>query len=44
MSTVVRHFDAIDKDHKGYVTLDDLSAYAVTQRAQRSSTAKAPPG
>jgi hypothetical protein len=44
MTTTVRHFAAIDKDHKGYVTLDDISTYAKAQRAQRSSTAKAPPG
>jgi hypothetical protein len=43
MQTVSRHFDAIDKDHKGYVTVDDISAYTAAQRAQRNATAK-PPG
>jgi hypothetical protein len=43
MTVTVSHFAAIDKDHKGYVTLDDLAAYSAAQRAQRSQTAK-PPG
>ena len=27
MKSVARHFDAIDKDHKGYVTEEDIHAY-----------------
>jgi hypothetical protein len=42
-TTVVRHFDAIDKDHTGYVTADQLSTYAAAQRAQRKAPAT-PPG
>ena len=32
---VVRHFDAIDKDHHGYVTLDEAHAYYKSMRAAR---------
>ncbi len=31
--SVARHFSAIDKDTKGYVTEDDIRAYYKTQRA-----------
>lgn len=31
--SVARHFSAIDKDKKGYVTQDDIHAYYKTQRA-----------
>jgi hypothetical protein len=44
--TIARHFDAIDKDKKGYVTTDDIRAYYKTQRAlhhQASSTAPKSP-
>ena len=30
--TVAKHFDAIDQDKKGYVTLDDIRAYSKMQR------------
>ena len=30
--TIARHFDAIDRDKKGYVTRDDIRAYYKTQR------------
>jgi hypothetical protein len=30
--TVARHFDAIDKDKKGYVTQEDIRAYYKAQR------------
>ena len=30
-----RHFAAIDKDNKGYVTLDDIHAYLKAQRAAK---------
>jgi pyruvate/2-oxoglutarate dehydrogenase complex dihydrolipoamide acyltransferase (E2) component len=43
LTATVRHFNAIDKDHKGFVTLDDLRTYAAAQRAQRKAAAK-PPG
>lgn len=32
---VSRHFDAIDKDHKGYVTIDDIRAYSKAAHASR---------
>jgi hypothetical protein len=33
MYSTVKNWDAIDKDKKGYVTADDLKAYAAAQRA-----------
>lgn len=33
MKSVARHFDAIDKDHKGYVTEADIHAYYKAMRA-----------
>lgn len=40
---VSRHFDTIDKDHKGYVTIDDIRAYAKAARASRHhATTSAP--
>jgi hypothetical protein len=33
---IVRHFDAIDAQHKGYVTLDDIRAYQQQMRATRA--------
>ena len=41
LTAVYRHFDAIDKDHKGYVTQDDIKAYYAAQRAARHATTKA---
>lgn len=44
--TVARHFDAIDKDKRGYVTQDDIRGYYKTQRAlhhQASSVHNKPP-
>jgi hypothetical protein len=44
--TIARHFDAIDKDKRGYVTEADIRAYYKTQRTlhhQASSTASKPP-
>jgi ABC-type nitrate/sulfonate/bicarbonate transport system substrate-binding protein len=39
MPMVARHFAAMDKDNKGYVTLDDIHAYLKAQRAARHQTA-----
>lgn len=35
LKAVARHFDAIDKDHKGFVTEADVHAYYKEQRAAR---------
>ena len=43
---IVRHFDAIDRDKRGYITEADIRAYHKTQRAlhhQASSTAPKTP-
>ena len=43
---IVSHFDAIDKDKRGYITEADIRAYHKTQRTlhhQASSTAPKPP-
>jgi hypothetical protein len=45
--SLVRHWDAIDRDKKGYVTEDDIRAYYKTQRAlhhQPAVTHHAPTG
>jgi len=42
MTATVRHFAAIDKDKKGYVTIDDLRTYAAAQRAQHQAATKPP--
>ena len=46
--TIARHFDAIDRDKKGYVTQDDIRAYYKTQRTLHrpptSSAHKEPSG
>jgi hypothetical protein len=39
--TIARHFAAIDKDKKGYVTLDDIRAYNKLQRTLRHQPAGA---
>lgn len=39
MKSVARHFDAIDKDHKGYVTEADIHAYYKGLRAAHRHTA-----
>jgi hypothetical protein len=41
MKSVARHFDAIDKDHKGYVTEADIHAYYKNLRAARHHAADA---
>ena len=44
--TIARHFDAIDKDKRGYVTEDDIRAYYKTQRTlhhQAASATSKPP-
>jgi len=37
MPMIVRHFDAIDAQHKGYVTLQDIQAYRQQMHAARES-------
>jgi hypothetical protein len=37
MPEVARHFDSIDKQHKGYVTIDDLRAFRQQMRAARAA-------
>ena len=39
--SIAGHFDAIDKDKKGYVTADDIRAYHKTQRAMHHPAASA---
>lgn len=36
MKSVARRFDAIDKDHKGYVTEADIHAYYKARRASHA--------
>src|ERR1700692_2737387 len=38
LTPVYSHFDAIDKDNKGYVTEDDIKAYAAAHRSARHVT------
>jgi hypothetical protein len=38
LKSVARHFTAIDKDKKGYVTLSDIQSYMKEQRAMRHQT------
>ncbi len=40
---VNRNFEAIDKDRKGYVTVDDIRGYARTIREQRDAAPQAKP-
>jgi len=40
--SIAGHFDAIDKDKKGYVTEDDIRAYNKTQRAMHHPAASTP--
>lgn len=42
MKSVARHFDAIDKDHKGYVTEADIHSYYKGLRAARHHAADVP--
>jgi hypothetical protein len=37
-------FDAIDKDHKGYITMDDIKAYYDAKRARQAAQAAAAQG
>ncbi len=46
MYSTVKNWDAIDKDKKGYVTMDDMKAYVAAQRAAHhtgTGTPKKPP-
>ncbi len=36
---VTMNFDAIDKDHKGFVSVDDIRGYAAAKRAERRAAA-----
>ena len=40
--SIARHFAAIDKDKKGYVTLDDIRAYNKLQRTLHHHPATTP--
>lgn len=42
MPRVARNFDQIDKTHKGFVTLDDVQAFA-QERAAAKKAGKAAP-
>jgi hypothetical protein len=35
LKVIAQNFDAIDSQHKGYVTLDDIRAYRQKMRAER---------
>ena len=41
MPMVSKEFDAIDKSHKGYVTLDDIHAFARERMQQHAQSAHA---
>ncbi len=40
--SIARHFDAIDRDKKGYITEDDVRAYQKTQHALHHQAATSP--
>jgi hypothetical protein len=42
LQAVVRNFDAIDAEHKGYVTLDDVRGFMKARRAARQAGGTAP--
>lgn len=42
LKPVVRNFDAIDAEHKGYVTLDDVRGFMKARRAARRSGGATP--
>ncbi len=44
MRPVVRHFQQIDKDHKGYITLQDLADWHRAMRAEKAAEHAQPPG
>ena len=44
MPSVGHEFDAIDKDHKGWVTLDDIRAHQAEKRRLRRVRPPQPPG
>ncbi len=44
MRGVARHFNEIDADHKGYVTLQDIHAWKRARHAARAAQAAPPPG
>ncbi len=43
MPMVARNFGAIDADHKGYITLEDIRAFRQARRAVRQGRAPAAP-
>ena len=42
MRGIAAHFDAVDVDHKGYVTLQDLRAFQQARRQARAAQQKPP--
>ena len=42
LEAVVRNFDAIDAEHRGYVTLDDVRGFMKARRAARQAGGTAP--
>jgi len=42
MGMVVKNFDAIDADHKGYVTLEDVKAFRAARAHKKPATDAAP--
>jgi len=43
MKMIAKNFDAIDVNHRGYVTLQDVRAFAQARRATRQGPPPAPP-
>jgi hypothetical protein len=41
---IARHFQEIDRDRKGYVTMEDIHEWRLAQRAQKMGQQGAPPG
>ena len=40
---MARLFDVIDRDHKGYITMDDIKAYYDARRARQAAAAQQAP-
>jgi hypothetical protein len=41
---VAKHFQAIDRDHKGYVTMQDIKQWHREKKAAKQGTGAPPPG